>query len=161
MEFSPSWLIQGEGAVSILDCHWADWDFMAAELEMWAAGCCVCQRPVSCFRLLETHCHPSGTLSHSHSSFLFCPVYTPPFLFFLPPPLFTLFFLSFSSLWPLTPSLSALSHPRCLLSHWPISPSPRVWCVCLVWPFRRRRTRRSGRGSRRRHRGETTDASVR
>lgn len=50
---------------SILGCHWADWDSMAANLEISAAGCCVCQRPVSCSGLLQTHCHPSHMLSPS------------------------------------------------------------------------------------------------
>ncbi len=36
---------------------------MAASLEISAAGCCVCQRPVSCSRPLQTHCYPSDVLS--------------------------------------------------------------------------------------------------
>lgn len=63
MEFFSSLLIQGGGGVSILGCHWAEWDSMAARLEISAAGCCVCQRPVSCSLPLQTHCHPSDGLS--------------------------------------------------------------------------------------------------
>lgn len=59
MEFFPSLLTQGEGGVSILGCHWTEWDSNAAWLEISAAGCCVCQRPVSCSRSLQTHCHLS------------------------------------------------------------------------------------------------------
>lgn len=54
-----------------------------------------------------------------------------------------------------------LQHLSCLPWPWPIRQSPRVWCVFWVWPFQERRTRRSGRGSRRRRRGGTTDASGR
>ena len=48
---------------------------MAARLEISAAGCCVCQRPVSCSRPLQTHCHPSDGLS----AFLFWLALTLPF----------------------------------------------------------------------------------
>lgn len=47
-EFGSSLLIQWEGEVSMLGCYWAEWDSMAARLEISASGCCVCQRPVSC-----------------------------------------------------------------------------------------------------------------
>lgn len=64
MEFFPSLLTQGEGGVPLLPCHWVEWDSTAAWLEISAAaGCCVCQRPFSCFWSLQTHWRPSDVLS--------------------------------------------------------------------------------------------------
>lgn len=64
MEFFPSLLTQGEGGVPLLPCHWAEWDSATAWLEISAAaGCCVCQRPVSCSWSLQTHWRPSDVLS--------------------------------------------------------------------------------------------------
>lgn len=77
MEFFSSSLIQGEGRVSIMGCRCAEWDSMAVRLEISAAGCCVCQRPVSCSRPLQTHWHPSDVLS----PFLFWLTLTLPFSF--------------------------------------------------------------------------------
>lgn len=84
LSFSSSLLIQGEGGVSILGCYWAEWDSIAARLEISAAGCCVCQRPVSCSRPLQTHC-PSirravtlPLLADTHSPFLFCHLFVHP-----------------------------------------------------------------------------------
>lgn len=91
MEFFPSLLTQGEGGVPLLPCHWAEWDSTAAWLEISAAaGCCVCQRPVSCSWSLQTHWRPSDVLS----AFLFWMALTLPpsfsttqsFIFFLPLP---------------------------------------------------------------------------
>lgn len=62
MEFASSLLIQWEGGVSRLGCYWAEWDSVAARLERSAAGCCVCQRPVSCSPALETQWQPSDAL---------------------------------------------------------------------------------------------------
>lgn len=74
MEFFPSLLTQGEGGVP-LPCHRAEWDSTAAWLEMSAAaGCCVCQRPVSCSWSLQTHWRPSDVLS----AFLFWTALTLP-----------------------------------------------------------------------------------
>uniref|UniRef100_A0A8C4ENR9 threonine--tRNA ligase n=1 Tax=Dicentrarchus labrax TaxID=13489 RepID=A0A8C4ENR9_DICLA len=70
-------------------------DTAEARLEISAAGCCVCQRPVSCSLPLQTHCHPSDVLS----PFLFWLTLTLPFSFV------TSLFLSFS------PSLSSPTSP--------------------------------------------------
>lgn len=80
MEFFPSLLTQGEGGVALPPCHWAEWDSTAAWLEISAAaGCCVCQRPVSCSWSLQTHWRPSDVLS----AFLFWMALTlPPSFFF-------------------------------------------------------------------------------
>lgn len=64
MESASSLLIQWEGGVSRLGCYWAEWDSVAARLERSAAGCCVCQRPVSCSPALETQWQPSDVLQH-------------------------------------------------------------------------------------------------
>uniref|UniRef100_A0A8D3DPS0 threonine--tRNA ligase n=1 Tax=Scophthalmus maximus TaxID=52904 RepID=A0A8D3DPS0_SCOMX len=53
---------------SILGFDWVDWNFMAARLEISAAGCCVCQRPVSCSGLLQTPQSKSLSLSFTHFS---------------------------------------------------------------------------------------------
>lgn len=96
MECFSSLLIQGEGGVSILGCHWAEWDSMAARMGISAAGCCVCQRPVSCSGPLQTHCHPSDTLS----PILFWLTLTLPFSFAIS--------LLARSLFPLSPT--SLTH---------------------------------------------------
>lgn len=62
MKVLSSLLIQWEGGVSVLGCYWAEWDFMAARLEILAAACCVCQRPVSCSLTLQTQWHLSDVL---------------------------------------------------------------------------------------------------
>lgn len=73
MEFFPSLLTKAEGGVPLRPCHWAEWDSTAAWLEISAAaGCCVCQRPVSCS--LQTHWRPSDVLS----AFLFWTALTLP-----------------------------------------------------------------------------------
>lgn len=150
MEFFPSLLTQGEGGVSILGCHWTEWDSIAACLEISAAGCCVCQRPVSCSWSLQTHCHLS--------SFRFWMALTLPFSFASTQSFICLSFSLSLSSFPLTP---CLEHPSCHLWPCPIRPSPLVWCASLVWPFQERRTNRNGRRNRKRQGGGITDASGR
>lgn len=54
----------GGGEVPILGCYWAEWDSMAARPGLSAAGCCVCERPVSCSLALQTHWHHQTRCNH-------------------------------------------------------------------------------------------------
>lgn len=136
---------------SVLGCHWADWQ----------PGWKYQQRDVV---FVRDQFPVLGSYKHCHLSYMLSLSLVQPSSLADPHSPFSFIHSLFSSLSSLRPlhtlSMSALSHPSCQLWLWPIRQSLQVWCVCLVWPFQRRRIRRSGRGSRRRHRGEITDASA-